>query len=190
MVVNGFLPNFYRQKYLEHCPPLLLYINKMQNWGKSVCKLYCILAIEFHWLRSGNFLGSKWTKPEGGMILPLIILLRWEHQYNHQYYKLPARVFSFTMPIPARQSKLKSIFCSLHVEVSSLISPPAWIFFELQKTATKYSLTSTKPKKKVSNDFKSKFGCSQVLSNIKLKSYMSNFRSGNLCPGCEDLLRL
>ena len=157
MVVNGFLPNFYRQKYLEHCPPLLLYINKMQNWGKSVCKLYCILAIEFHWLRSGNFLGSKWTKPEGGMILPLIILLRWEHQYNHQYYKLPARVFSFTMPIPARQSKLKSIFCSLHVKDSSLILPPAWIFFELQKTATKYSLTSTKPKKKF-----------QTISNLNL----------------------
>ena len=149
MVVNGFLPNFYRQKYLEHCPPSLPpWISiKCKTGGKSVCKLYCILAIEFHWLRSGNFLGSKWTKPEGGMILPLIILLRWEHQYNHQYNKLPARVFSFTMPIPARQSKLKSIFCSLHVEVSSLISPPAWIFFELQKTATKYSLTSTKPKK-------------------------------------------
>ena len=95
------------------------------------------------------------------------------------------------MPIPASQnpSKLKSICQFACGGFQSDIAYSRDLLGAAKNSHKILVITSTKPKK-VSNDFKSKFGCSQVPSNIKLKSYMSNFRSGNLHPDCEDLLRL
>ena len=118
-----------------HSPPLD--INKMQNWGKSVCKLTAFSLLNFTDFTPhsgpGSFSAQKEPNRKDEISLPSSSFTG-----NHQCNKLQGSLVIFTMPIPASQAKPnEKAFSSLHVEEFSLISPAAGIFFELQ---TKYSL--------------------------------------------------